>query len=725
MDLTRLFSNITNCDLFIAGGEKFSSDLSFQLFLPTVLFTRPKKGKPGLYFEVTKGRAPPCRIVYADDIFALKLGLFGGFGAFSSSSTTFSFPFQPYKYRTGEEYRGITSRENIFPLAFLNNFNELQGLMEWIMENSGLEFLGVLKRSQDGKPEICLVFNGFKFQLLHDSYQLRPESQPCSAVGGEDNVLQIFQKGRQPTKEWSTSGEHLGIWIYNEPDLTTLKQTGNPMNRLGKMLSVHLHHIQAVFSKANSSLILHPYISMSKSNTLFALGVGNFIERNENGEILIMTGVGGYSFLTCYSKEAITFDFYTTPFQPELWYGLLLSYVSLSLLLSLWLFWKKIKSSFCPWLYVLGALLEDGVPILGKLEKNSVFRLVFGCWILICVLLTNCYNGLMIIGLNSPLAAARLVSNFTDLVCDWQEVKYSQNDTNTNFPKSNYDFYINMLVFLYYGRGNKTMNPYSPNNCFSLLSVPEKGSQPFTKDGGILPLFFAFLFEMCSKYGFEHLGLIHPVSLKKFDELELNLLDTKQHHFPKNLTNLQNLSYLEWMSRVEEEVVECGKTVLVLPKSSVQAEAEYLSRTYPATRWFESRDILKPEPEGIAIRRSGISKIPGYYKSLVENGIYSRLNAEYHARNNFRRKPTKKYKPLGNTMTMDGCISTLFIICSLIAGLGLVVFCGEYLPGKIVMAVVACWRHNIWKSCRKKKCNANTFKQKSNRIVVSSVVNVS
>lgn len=37
------------------------------------------------------------------------------------------------------------------------------------------------------------------------------------------------------------------------------------------------------------------------------------------------------------------------------------------------------------------------------------------------------YNGLMITGLNSPLAATT-VNTFRDLVCDWQEVKYTHKE---------------------------------------------------------------------------------------------------------------------------------------------------------------------------------------------------------------------------------------------------------------------------------------------------------
>lgn len=251
---------------------------------------------------------------------------------------------------------------------------------------------------------------------------VRTKPHPCSVVEEDFTVLQIFHMFRQPPREWFTDGWNLVIKIARNSDLTALSQPSNPMNRQQKLVFVHLSHIQAVLSKANSSLIFDPNSFLSDSKALFNLGVGKFMKRSKKREILIFTAFGGYSFLTCYSQESIIFEFYMTPFQAELWWALLATFVSLSLALSLWLFWRRFKTSFCPWMYVLGALLEDGVHIPEKLEKSLVFRLVFGGWIIVCVLLTNCYNGFMITWLNSPLQMGS-VSAFKELVCHWQDEK--------------------------------------------------------------------------------------------------------------------------------------------------------------------------------------------------------------------------------------------------------------------------------------------------------------
>lgn len=426
---------------------------------------------------------------------------------------------------------------------------------------------------------------------------------------------------------------------------------------------------------------------------------------------LILTEFDGFSFLTCYSKESITFDFYFTPFQTELWYGLVSVYVLLTLGLGLWMFLERIKTSFCPWLYLLGALLEDGVPIPEKLEKNSIFRLVFGSWIIIGVLFSNCYNGLMITGLHSPLLSSSVTKTFRDLVCQWKEVRNIMierraNGSNSNFNFDEYILYADGLM----GRNQQIRNLYPPKDCFALLSVPKQGS-PFSR-----PEFFAFLHHFYIQYEFDWF----TNSTGKLYELQLNLMHPNQRHFPQNTAHLGQLSYSEWVSRVEKEVAGCGKTAQVLPTKFLQSEIQYLGRSYPAAKLYQGQDILQPAPIGISFKNPGISKIPKYYKFLVEAGIYGRINTEFYERTNFRRKRAGEMKPLPDKMTMAGCISTLFIVCVGAAGVGGLVFCGEYCKGKLVLLVVVYFR-KIWKLRSDKKKGATKSNKKSNQIAVASV----
>lgn len=402
-DLTRLFSGVTNCDLLIdwiwsPSSKMRYSDLSFQLILPTTLFRLDRK-----YFDITKIRPAPCRILYGVEDLSWKMS-YGGLRLLTN------FTNQLYRYRTEDGWQPIYSKDNLFPIAYLYGSKlKLTGL-KYGFKDSGLEFVGVLEFTEDGAVDIC-------WEVI--VYKQQNNRQFCSPFLVENNILEIFQNARRPPRVWVTSGYNLGLYTG---EYTALRQNPNPMNRLGKIYTVHLYHILAVFSKDNASLL----DGSSVGQPVFELGAYDLDHVQRVGsEILIMTGVDGYSFLTCYSREAITFEFYVTPFQPELWYGVLTTYFFLAI--ALFVFCWKFGHSFCSWMYVLGALLEDGVTIPSKLEKNACFRIVFGVLIIVCVLLTNCYNGIMITGLNAPLAASS-VTTFKDLVCNYQEVKYSSQE---------------------------------------------------------------------------------------------------------------------------------------------------------------------------------------------------------------------------------------------------------------------------------------------------------
>lgn len=399
---------------------------------------------------------------------------------------------------------------------------------------------------------------------------------------------------------------------------------------------------------------------------LYLTGTDNWVQT---------TGVGGYSFFTCYSENSITFDFYVTPFQPEIWCALLTGYVSIALALSLWMFTKKIENSFCPWLYVLGALLEDGVPIPGKFENSLVFRFVFGCWIIVCVFLSNFYNGIMITGLNSPLAATS-VNTFRDLVCDYQKVKYSYkeyaNMTN-HFEYLDYfsvvnfylEFYISQLMTLYNPESQQDANEKfftQTSKCFSILSLPDENV--------ILPKLVLYVINLYSAFTSRDWNL-------QIIELELNIFYPRQRLFPRDVFNLGNFNYSKQVGYVEKELVDCGQTAFAATPNELEAEVEYLSRAYPGIKFFKSKETLMTTPSGIGIDNPGVSKIPRHANSLVESGIHSRLMKEKHKRRNFKREQSGIYKPRREEMTMDGCISTLFILCGGLAGVSTVVFGAE------------------------------------------------
>lgn len=190
---------------------------------------------------------------------------------------------------------------------------------------------------------------------------------------------------------------------------------------------------------------------------------------------------------------------------------------------------------------------------------------------------------------------------------------------------------------------------------------------------------------MCNS-NIKHVNSYHNIQNSKLIELGLNLFYPKQRIYFRNAMNSRRLSYSQQRKEVEKEVVDCGRTVFVASAGEFLGEFDFLSRNYPWIKFYKSKDIFMPNPYGIAINNAGVSKIPRNAQILVESGIHARLTREINERKNFQRKRVGVYKPSRDKMTMEDCISTLFILCG---GIAAVVFGEETYP----CVIKGIWAH--------------------------------
>lgn len=116
---------------------------------------------------------------------------------------------------------------------------------------------------------------------------------------------------------------------------------------------------------------------------------------------LIFTKSEKLQFLTCYTVPHISFYFYLTPFQPELWLALGISIATIIVITTIVLhFWKQ-RQRFAAWLFILAMLFEKTGFMPCILTKSTFFRLSLGTWCIMSVILANCYNGFVISELNA------------------------------------------------------------------------------------------------------------------------------------------------------------------------------------------------------------------------------------------------------------------------------------------------------------------------------------
>lgn len=181
------------------------------------------------------------------------------------------------------------------------------------------------------------------------------------------------------------------------------------------------------------------------------------------------------------------------------------------------------------------------------------------------------------------------------------------------------------------------------------------------------PEFLAYLHN--SALTRDSINRLDSTYLMKEFNLALNLFLPIHSHFPRNYNFRKNKNVDHFRRNVEKEVVECVKTVFVARSDNLEVEYNFLSKNYPWHKFYKGTQVLSESPYGVAFRSAGNSRLPYYYKSLVETGIQGRIEKELVIRKSLLRKPAapenvKKFKDVeeGDHIGLGGAFSTFFVV---------------------------------------------------------------
>lgn len=124
--------------------------------------------------------------------------------------------------------------------------------------------------------------------------------------------------------------------------------------------------------------------------------------KNYGRPSVVFTGIKKLSFATCYSKNPLNFLMYSSPYDGSTW---ILTGASVVLMFLFLIFHNLISHVQVEPVYLLcyiyGTLLAQ-VPDLRSSSNSNGIRVLFACWLIVICILTNAYNGLMIMNLNAP-----------------------------------------------------------------------------------------------------------------------------------------------------------------------------------------------------------------------------------------------------------------------------------------------------------------------------------
>ncbi|OXA40840.1 hypothetical protein Fcan01_24174 [Folsomia candida] len=436
---------------------------------------------------------------------------------------------------------------------------------------------------------------------------------------------------------------------------------------------IHKSHLQnilgVIFNAANETL----------AQTSFCRGYDAILydETNRIGFLDTTTVITihtlGFAFISCYREEYLTFKFYITPFKLRLWVSLLISLITIIAITTVYLYaFRFTNASLHIWLYVLAKTFEEGGNLPGKLERNNFLRLILGSWCLMSVILTNCYNGIMITELNAPLDSSH-PTLFDHLFCE----RISKNDTFKIFKRAQYYYkkkpplfvqgeklptygyerigwYLAMLSYLRdstkkdsspHNPEHKQIqfaNPFAERECFHLLSLPNGYVSGYAN----IPEFLDHLFRYLI---FQVQYMEYPDTSASMNDMQLlDFFDPRHTHHPKGFQYLnRNQTFPQVQGSMERELVQCGKSVYISNSDVIEAEFNFITKQYPSKRFYKGKDIFEEVTYRWQILLEGMSNVPKYFKYLIESGIYRRLQMEEIYQKYLRRERFKPQTDIG------------------------------------------------------------------------------
>lgn len=502
-------------------------------------------------------------------------------------------------------------------------------------------------------------------------------------------ILEEITKLRLPPKDWQIPyGE------VNSQRLNLIPTQSDPFDR-ARNESIEVQLAQYVYQKTNATIFTCKDLPCERflinyfpgiSRKILTVGDVHFYDP------VVTTGYSGYQFLTCHTQSIFTLEFYIKPFQPEIWLGLFLCLGLLTFIMTVWMPFKFEKEqetrrgTFSPWIYLLASIFEESASVPSIIEIQYFFRIVLGFWSLVSVVLTNGYNGIMIEDFVAPVKH-QPPQQFTDLICgteyyEWISVLKSYQAGTLNTAKWN-EFrmgFFDKRVKFWSNRTNslpmRNDMPKISNDCFRLLSridmdlvTPEYEFLHFVTQIWFLGQVYDDRWADISSSDVSNLLLLLHLANFKFAY-------TPQHG---NISRYgaENLNVLDAM--VEADVINCGRTVLISKSNMINAEYDYLSGRYPATTFYKGKQILEANQQGWLFFHAGSSKVPLYYKFILEAGVYAKLDEEIRARKvRYRISPEKVNTTLLNQgMIMSEGVASLFYICLVVISLSLLCFVGE------------------------------------------------
>jgi len=465
--------------------------------------------------------------------------------------------------------------------------------------------------------------------------------------------------------------------------------------------------IDPVMWYINLNLLVRSNVSgVAQKDTKFVILKFVHIDLNdrERSDILV-TSTNELEGITCYHEPLMSFHMYSSPFMINLWISIVLTIIFVSAFLKVYIqfYHKDIDSSISPTLFSISLLANVSYFVPKSLWESSVF--IFAClpWILCTMILSNCYQSLVISEINAPMGGEKLknVSKYT--ICEnknnllvnppkefFRAAEKALKNFKDNYKYEPKDGTANKQDFKkYFNAIHDQMNTFKLPNCFALLSEPFEvfnGIQHgFTSVPFVYTLFAHVrlkrvdLFEEPESPGSQDPGLVHLL-------LRLYPLDP-------NLDPSDGV-VLEREAAIEKELIECKKSVYLVRKETIASETSYLKNNHKRLKFYQvKQNIVTPEVGNWKCSYHKSSKMSMLLSGFFESGILSEL--DYFEKYTIMLKRRKGTAVVRSNMHpiqpihLNDSIHTVFILYAALisfAVLGIVIECYSQAFHRIIVS---------------------------------------
>jgi hypothetical protein len=404
-------------------------------------------------------------------------------------------------------------------------------------------------------------------------------------------------------------------------------------------------------------------------------------------------------FLSCFSKPVVQFQMYAKPFKIEVWFSMLICCFLIGAFISLYNMKLKLSKSFSPYFFFVRTLFEEPYSVPSVLWNNRVFKTITITWLLTAMIFTNLYIGLMISDVTSPLPGERLAS-FDDVL-----------DTKTEYDKMShvgYEEIMNFWLYNYHLSNNTTLKSYvdtvkcntdadyqgyearctqfEGQEYFAILQKPVEdcGGKGISIPTQKFLLRHPWIYSEFEKLETE-LALVHSVNFSKLHKHRtVAFFAPRNRHCPRDPefrnTDEQTIK-LYLAAAVEKELVACNRSIFMGEAKELKYELSYLIANYPTKGFYTPEDTFEnggSSPVVWEFTKVGTSKVPLYFKLLIESGIREGITGiRMHKHYLMRRNGTKlilEGMQSESSVGIFGSIQTIFFILLFLLTISLFVF---------------------------------------------------